>query len=178
MASSSQEPPWAVTPSRTVLAGQASLLGASLPPAPSHVMGTTGPSAFGSGKDEEGHPCLQDAPTPAPCSSFRRTIKSHLSVFFIEDINSFYGTDKPFLRVSHAYLQAQSPGGSPLSAPGLATPSRRVLNWPSDLHGGREAHLCHCCRSVMSDSLRPQGLKHTRLPCPSLSPEFAQTHVH
>ena len=32
---------------------------------------------------------------------------------------------------------------------------------------------------VMSDSLRPHGLKHARLPCPSLSLlEFAQTHVH
>ena len=72
-----------------------------------------------------------------------------------------YGTDKPFLRVSHAYLQAQSPGGSPLSAHGLATPSRRVLNRPSDLHGGREAHLCHCCRSVMSDSLLPHRLSFT-----------------
>ena len=30
----------------------------------------------------------------------------------------------------------------------------------------------------MSDSLRPHELQHTRLPCPSLSPEFAQTHVH
>ena len=32
--------------------------------------------------------------------------------------------------------------------------------------------------SVMSDSLRPRGLQHTRLPCPSPSPELAQTHVH
>ena len=27
-----------------------------------------------------------------------------------------------------------------------------------------------CCRWVMSDSLWPHGLQHTRLPCPSLSP--------
>ena len=32
--------------------------------------------------------------------------------------------------------------------------------------------------SVVSDSLRPHGLQHTRPPCPSLTPEFAQTHVH
>ena len=32
--------------------------------------------------------------------------------------------------------------------------------------------------SVMSDSLQPHGLQHARPPCPSLSPEFAQTHVH
>ena len=30
----------------------------------------------------------------------------------------------------------------------------------------------------MSNSLWPCGLQHTRLPCPSLSPEFAQTHIH
>ena len=30
--------------------------------------------------------------------------------------------------------------------------------------------------SVMSDSLRPRGLQHTRLPCPV--PKLAQTHVH
>ena len=30
----------------------------------------------------------------------------------------------------------------------------------------------------MSDSLRPYGLQHTRLPCPPLSQEFAQVHVH
>ena len=32
--------------------------------------------------------------------------------------------------------------------------------------------------SVMSHSLRPQGLQPTRLPCPLALPEFAQTHVH
>ena len=32
--------------------------------------------------------------------------------------------------------------------------------------------------SVMSDSLWPHGLQHTRLPCPSPTPELAQTHVH
>ena len=30
----------------------------------------------------------------------------------------------------------------------------------------------------MSNSLRPHGLKHARLPCFSPSPEFTQTHVH
>ena len=32
--------------------------------------------------------------------------------------------------------------------------------------------------SVVSDSLRPHGLQHARLPCSSLSPALAQTHVH
>ena len=30
----------------------------------------------------------------------------------------------------------------------------------------------------MSNSLRSHGLQQTRLPCPSLAPECAQTHVH
>ena len=33
-------------------------------------------------------------------------------------------------------------------------------------------------RSVMSDSLRSHGLQYARLPCPSSTPEFTQTHVH
>ena len=32
--------------------------------------------------------------------------------------------------------------------------------------------------SVMSNFLRLHGLQHTRLPCPSPSPKFDQTHVH
>ena len=32
--------------------------------------------------------------------------------------------------------------------------------------------------SVVSDSLWPHGLQHTRLPCPSPAPRIAQTHVH
>ena len=32
--------------------------------------------------------------------------------------------------------------------------------------------------SVVSDSLPRSGLQHTRFPCPSSLPEFAQTHVH
>ena len=32
--------------------------------------------------------------------------------------------------------------------------------------------------SVMSDSLGPHGLQHTRLPCPSPSPRVYSTHVH
>ena len=35
----------------------------------------------------------------------------------------------------------------------------------------------HIYHSVMSDSLRPHELQHTRLPCLSLSPRVAQTHV-
>ena len=33
-------------------------------------------------------------------------------------------------------------------------------------------------RSVVSNSLRPHGPQHSRLPCPSPIPELAQTHVH
>ena len=45
--------------------------------------------------------------------------------------------------------------------------------------GNRAADVVQSC-SVVSDSLRPHGLKHARLPCPSLSYllEFAQIQVH
>ena len=33
-------------------------------------------------------------------------------------------------------------------------------------------------RLVMSNSLQPHGLQHTRLSCPSLFPEFAQIYLH
>ena len=33
-------------------------------------------------------------------------------------------------------------------------------------------------RSVVSNSLRPHGLQHARLPYPSQLPEFTQTHIH
>ena len=33
-------------------------------------------------------------------------------------------------------------------------------------------------RSVVSDSLQPHGLQHTRLPSPSPTPRVTQTHVH
>ena len=42
----------------------------------------------------------------------------------------------------------------------------------------------YCCssvkfsRSVMSNTLQPHGLQHTRPPCPSPTPEFTRTHVH
>ena len=45
-------------------------------------------------------------------------------------------------------------------------------------------HLFICLKtvqfshSVMSNSLQPHGLQHARLPCPSPTPELAQTHVH
>ena len=32
--------------------------------------------------------------------------------------------------------------------------------------------------SVVPDSLRPRGLQHSRLLCPSPTPKLAQTHVH
>ena len=43
--------------------------------------------------------------------------------------------------------------------------------------GSSRHRVCCFSRSVMSDFLQPHGLQHATLPCPSLSPEFAQTHV-
>ena len=39
-------------------------------------------------------------------------------------------------------------------------------------------HLLFFSHSVMSNILWPHVLQHTRLPCPSCLPEFAQTHIH
>ena len=57
--------------------------------------------------------------------------------------------------------------------------------WPSELAGQEKklwlrvsSPLLLFSRSVVSDSLRPDGLQHARLSCPSPSLEFAQTHVH
>ena len=38
--------------------------------------------------------------------------------------------------------------------------------------------LLSCSCSVMSNSLRPNGLQHDRLPCPPPYPKFVQSHVH
>ena len=42
---------------------------------------------------------------------------------------------------------------------------RRHFGQPGAWH-----RSCHCCSVAMCDSLRPHGLQHSRLPCPSLSP--------
>ena len=40
-------------------------------------------------------------------------------------------------------------------------------------------HVYHqFSRSVVSDSLWPHGVQHTKLPCPHQLPELTQTHVH
>ena len=44
--------------------------------------------------------------------------------------------------------------------------------WHATVQSAQFSHF------VMSDSLQPHGLQHTRLPCPSPTPEVAQTHVH
>ena len=50
--------------------------------------------------------------------------------------------------------------------PSLAVPSPS----PALTHFLWTAHSGCCCRSGMSDSLRPHGLQHTRFPCPSPTP--------
>ena len=40
------------------------------------------------------------------------------------------------------------------------------------------SHSVQFSHSVVSDSLRPHGLQHTRPPCPSPPPKLAQTRVH
>ena len=53
--------------------------------------------------------------------------------------------------------------------------SRNILE---SLNGKRGYQSVQFNCSVVSDSLWPPGLQHTRLPCPSPTPEFTQTHVH
>ena len=54
--------------------------------------------------------------------------------------------------------------------------SRQILyhwaTWEAHISGLLFSH------SVISDCLRPHGLQHARLPCPSIFPRVAQTHVH
>ena len=48
-------------------------------------------------------------------------------------------------------------------------------------HTHTHTPICGCCCDSVSKScptLWPHGLQHARLPCPSLSPTFAQIHVH
>ena len=48
-------------------------------------------------------------------------------------------------------------------------------------HTHTHTPICGCCCESVSKScptLWPHGLQHARLPCPSLSPTFAQIHVH
>ena len=69
---------------------------------------------------------------------------------------------------------------------GCSHEPRNTQSWKrregSSLEPSERVHACvhaHTC-SIVSNSLRPHGLKHTRLSCPSLFYllELAQTHVH
>ena len=42
----------------------------------------------------------------------------------------------------------------------------------------KKMYACMFSHEVVSDSLQLHGLQHSRLSCPSVSPEFDQTHVH
>ena len=53
--------------------------------------------------------------------------------------------------------------------------SRLVI---TSLPKGHQIRLDQISRSVVSDSLRHHELQHARLPCPSPTPELAQTHIH
>ena len=53
--------------------------------------------------------------------------------------------------------------------------------WDADVENrlvGTEGEGVQSSRPVVSDSLSPRGLQHTRPPCPSPTPKFTQTHVH
>ena len=68
------------------------------------------------------------------------------------------------------------------SCPTLCNPMDCILPG-SSVHGIFQArilelHSVQFSCSVMSDSLQPCGLQHTRLPCPSPTPRVAQIHAH
>ena len=65
-----------------------------------------------------------------------------------------------------------------LSLKATGTIAENIEKWIRK--GNRIGVLAHCqfSRSVVSDSLRPHGLQHAKLPCPSSSPGVSQTHVH
>ena len=56
-------------------------------------------------------------------------------------------------------------------AESLCCPPKTITTWLI-------IYLLLFSRLVVSSSLWPHGLQHTKLPCPSLSPEFPQIHVH
>ena len=51
-------------------------------------------------------------------------------------------------------------------------------NIVKSLYNTVDDFLLQFSRTVLSESLRPCGLQHDRLPCPSPTLELAQTHVH
>ena len=79
--------------------------------------------------------------------------------------------------------------GLPFSTPRFFPTQGLHLCLPHLLHWQASFYHCAtwkapvvlgCCCSVIQSclTLQPHGLQHTRLPCPSLLPEFVQTHVH
>ena len=59
-----------------------------------------------------------------------------------------------------------------------AVPTRPNFNYTNINKYSRQALLVQFSHSVISNSLRPHGLQHARLPCPSPTPRDHSTHVH
>ena len=60
----------------------------------------------------------------------------------------------------------------------VALPTKGTRKLVRKTNGKEMISLLLLSHSVMSDSLQPHEVQHARLPYPSLSPGFAQTHVH
>ena len=72
-----------------------------------------------------------------------------------------------------------------LPDPGIELYLLCLLHWQADSSPAEplgkpllESTSVQFSRSIMSDSLRPHGLQHTRPPCPSPIPRVSQMHVH
>ena len=79
---------------------------------------------------------------------------------------------------SHVYYLFLSHHQCSLSARTLSVFFTALFLTPRTSVPGTEFSSVQFSRSVMSNSLWPHGLQHTRPPCPSPTPEFTQTHGH
>ena len=76
--------------------------------------------------------------------------------------------------LAHIHFSQALLSGEPMLRKWITNTALWRLPWYS-VHLLSSLQFSH---SVMSDSLWPHVLQHTRPPCPSPTPEFIQTHVH
>ena len=121
---------------------------------------------------EEGPMGLQHwtwAPTGLGFISALSTGAEHRLAFFLQQVGEARGSHRTGIRTPVSTHQSWS------------TALLRPLLQERETELGRVTQpvtTIHFSCSVVSDSLRPHGLQHARPPCPSLTPELAQTHVH
>ena len=104
-------------------------------------------------------------------------------------VTSNHAHEHPLLQVwvSPASSRPPAPWGGSACPPGTpprfsSQPVLMLRKWivraPRPVSVERLIAQIQFSRSVVSDSLRPHGLPHSRPPCPSSTPGASQTHVH